>query len=87
MCGKVTQYDNWADLVAIMRLPGPGMLKEPIEPRYNIAPTTQTLLMVNDERALVGERVRWRMPAALGQGPGGADQCKSREGGAWTIIP
>ncbi len=59
MCGRVAQYDSWADLVAIMRLPGPDMLKEPIEPRYNVAPTTQTLLMVNDEGTLVGERVRW----------------------------
>ncbi|MFV3415346.1 SOS response-associated peptidase [Pseudomonas sp. NY15436] len=59
MCGRVAQYDSWADLVAIMRLPGPDMLKEPIEPRYNVAPTTQTLLMVNDEGTLIGERVRW----------------------------
>ncbi|HCF3745565.1 DUF159 family protein [Pseudomonas aeruginosa] len=59
MCGRVAQYDSWADLVAIMRLPGPDMLKETIEPRYNVAPTTQTLLMVNDEGTLVGEYVRW----------------------------
>ncbi|HEK1648078.1 SOS response-associated peptidase family protein [Pseudomonas aeruginosa] len=59
MCGRVAQYDSWADLVAIMRLPGPDMLKEPIEPRYNVAPTTQTLLMTNDEGTLVGEHVRW----------------------------
>lgn len=59
MCGRVAQYDSWAALVAIMRLPGPSILKEPIDPRYNVAPTTQTLLMVNDEGTLVGERVRW----------------------------
>lgn len=59
MCGRVAQYDSWADLVAIMRLPGPDMLKEPIEPRYNVAPTTRTLLMINDEGTLVGEHVRW----------------------------
>ncbi|SDH49808.1 SOS response-associated peptidase [Pseudomonas panipatensis] len=59
MCGRVAQFDSWEELVRIMRWPGPAEEKQQAEPRYNVAPTTPTLLMVNDEGALIGERVRW----------------------------
>lgn len=59
MCGRVAQYDSWADLVAIMRLPGPDIARQQIEARYNIPPSKPLLLMHMEGDTLVGDLVRW----------------------------
>ncbi|WP_416311717.1 SOS response-associated peptidase [Pseudomonas sp. W03] len=59
MCGRVTQFDSWADLVAIMRLPGPSMARQQIEARYNIPPSKPLMLLHMEGDTLVGDLVRW----------------------------
>lgn len=59
MCGRVSQFDSWAELVALMRLPGPDIARQQIEARYNIPPSRPLLLMHMEGDTLVGDLVRW----------------------------
>jgi putative SOS response-associated peptidase YedK len=59
MCGRVAQYDSWAELVRIMRWPGPAEEKQQAEPRYNVTPSTLVRLLHAEGETLIGDLVRW----------------------------
>ena len=57
MCGRYTRHASWRDLVEYFRI-----LDDPrwnLEPRYNIAPTQQVLIIRNGDNGREPARVRW----------------------------
>lgn len=56
MCGRFTQYMTWREMVERYRLTGAPLN---LEPRYNIAPTTQILTIRADANGRYLSRIRW----------------------------
>lgn len=64
MCGRFTQKFTWAELVETYRLTQPALN---LEPRYNVAPTTQVLTIRGETAARVAAPMRWGLIPAWWQ--------------------
>lgn len=56
MCGRFTQKLSWAELVELYRLTQPPLN---LEPRYNVAPTTQVLTIRSEAGHRLAAMMRW----------------------------
>ncbi len=56
MCGRFTQKMTWAELVELYRLTQPPLN---LEPRYNVAPTTQVLAIRGEAGERRADMMRW----------------------------
>ena len=58
MCGRFTAYYSWSELHALYRLSA-AQPKRNLEPRYNIAPTTQILAIREADDGRHADFMRW----------------------------
>lgn len=64
MCGRFTQHHTWRELHDLYELTGAALN---LEPRYNIAPTTQVLTVRQDDRGRYAAPMRWGLIPAWWQ--------------------
>lgn len=56
MCGRLTQYFTWSELVELYGLTQPALN---LDPRYNVAPTTQVLTIRGERAKRFARPMRW----------------------------